>query len=176
MFDTRAKNYPPPRQFIYSGPSSSEEDGPEDEVLRIDVSEDEIASDSPSPPPPRLCNVVVVPEGSWLATHPRLILPDARPPLTERYGRSVPPPSPPGDYALELVLTRLGPPVPWRKARFFAKPRTEGRIGVISDGRELLSILIRESEISLPSKNRPFSGPQKSYLPQSLHPRSRTPF
>ena len=83
------------------------------------MSEDEIASDSPSPPAPRLRSVVVVPEGSRLATRPRLILPDARPPLVERNGRPVPPPSPSGEHALESVLIRLGPPVPQRKARFF---------------------------------------------------------
>ena len=77
----------PPREFVYSGPSASQENGPEDEVLRIDVSEDEIAPDSPSPPPPRLRGVVVVPKGSWLVTRPRLILLDARPPLAERNGR-----------------------------------------------------------------------------------------
>ena len=87
-------------------------------MLRIDVSEDEIAPDSPSTPPPRLRSVVVVPEGSRLATRPRLILPDARSPLAERNGRPVPPPSP-GEHALESVLSRLGPPVPRREARFF---------------------------------------------------------
>ena len=109
----------PVRTYTYSGLDSEEGDDDQEPALRLDLSEEELELASPSPPTKRVRSVVVVPEGSRLATRPQLVLPKARPPLAERDGSPHLPPSPPHDRALDSVLSRLGPPVSPRKAGYY---------------------------------------------------------